>query len=71
MPNKVPLEILQEQYKMINFSIKEKEHDLQNIPVTQFVLNPKAAILVNELKDLNAQRKVIGDAIKAAEADNE
>ena len=71
MPNKVPLNILQDQYKMINFSIKEKEEKLQSIPVTQFVLNPQAAKLVNELKDLNAQRKVISEAIRAAEADNE
>ena len=71
MPNKVPLNILQDQYKMINFSIKEKEEELQSIPVTQFVLNPQAAKLVNELKDLNAQRKVISEAIRAAEADNE
>lgn len=64
--NKVPLENLQEQYKTLNFSIKEKEDELKQFKVNTFVLNPKMVVLVSELKTLNDQREsLIGEIIKA------
>ena len=64
--NSVPLENLKEQYKVLNFSIKEKEEELKNFKVNTFVLNPRMVTLVSELKTLNDQREnLVGEIIKA------
>lgn len=53
MANKVPLELLRLQYNSLCFNIKEKEEQLQSIPIDKFVLNPDIMKLTQELKDLN------------------
>ena len=64
--NKVPLETLTTQYRSLCFSIREKENNLKNIKVNQFVLNKDMINLINELKILNDQRSALAEEITKA-----
>lgn len=64
--NKVPLETLNTQYRALCFSIREKENNLKNIRVNQFVLNKDMINLINELKVLNDQRSALAEEITKA-----